>query len=299
MATLKEELSATQTEFLTISSEDLSGGYSHDFTYDLKYARYHNIKKIVLEKAIIPKTFYLLPSTQVALVAPFYKDAVIAGDSRTLVMHEEILAPPSDIDVSVQIPVGNYNEAEFLTTIQNLLNARSAAVGNGWTYTVTIDSQTGFLIIAFAEGSANNFIYYDTATDPFVSAAMGYPLPSPTLPIITSPAVAPFQIQGTKVADLHGPRMLYLDVQATSYGKLDKLMYDGAKGQAYTYAIPFVVSVPRQFIVYQSSDFSELKLDQRDLIDGIKQLRFTLKDSTGRNIDLWGGNVTYVLKIIT
>ena len=294
---LREDLSATQTEFISVTSEELTEGYSHDFLLTFKYPRYHNIKKIVLEKAIIPKTYFVLPTTATPVVSPYYKDTWAFAQTRKLLIME--FNSPTYTLLEINLPVGNYDEADLTTTIVTLMDAASAAGPNSWTYACTVDPQTGFLHIEFAVNPGGGAVigYVDDGTlagspaivtDSYVKEMCGF----------TGQTAFSTDVFSQKVTNVHGGTQLYLDVRIPRYDKLDKLMYRPTAGEAHTYAIP-VVANRRQYFAYQSSDFSELKLDQRDSIGGAVQLRFTLKDWLGRNIDLWGGNVTYVLKIIT
>ena len=87
-------------------------GTNENFTYHLQIPQGHNYDRVVLLKAAIPNTFYL-----------------IQEGYNTFILRED------GVDKTITIPKGNYSAKVFAQVLSQLLNAGSP---NRWTYSMTL-----------------------------------------------------------------------------------------------------------------------------------------------------------------
>jgi len=66
---------------------------------------------------------------------------------------------------TITIPIGNYTPAEIVNELSTLLTVASAANGNNFTYTVTIDPNENKMEIAQTGGSGTYTLTFGTSTD--------------------------------------------------------------------------------------------------------------------------------------
>lgn len=199
------------------NSADRQSGSSHNFILKYDLRQFYKCDHYYISSLVMPFSYYVINSNNNQLV---FLHPTVGGGSTT-----------------ITVTAGNYSASELVTSIQTSLDAISAGA-----WTISYDTKTGKFSFST---SATSFGLDATASNSILHNLMGFDK--------TTYAASTATKTSTNVADLSGPKYIYLKSNALAFKSQYEPISSNSALKNVILGIPVEVN-PFDTIVYKNYD---------------------------------------------